>query len=156
MFFSLFKSVDCILEPVDGKGGLYLGNISAAEDVSNLRKLKIKAVLTVASYTYLSYNKSEIPNHRIIPADDYESFDLSVYFTDGIDYLEKNLDSSNVLCHCLAGVSRSATLVIAYLMKKNKWKFAKALEFVRDKRRIVHPNQGFVRQLLAFEKQLNL
>ena len=156
MFSSLWKSVDCILEPVDGKGGLYLGNINAAEDVATLLRMNIRAVLTVASASYLSYDKKDIPSHRIIPAEDFESFNLAAYFTDGTEYLEQKLGTSNVLCHCLAGVSRSATMVIAYLMKKNNWKYDKALEYVREKRAIVYPNQGFVRQLRAFEKELKL
>jgi len=156
MFSSLIRSIDCIIEPIDGKGGLYLGNFNAANDVPNLKKMKIKAVLTVANASYLSYNKSDIPNHKIIPAEDYESFNLLVYFDDGIEFIEKNLENTNVLCHCLAGVSRSATLVIAYLMKTKRLTYLKALALTLSKRSIIYPNGGFTRQLMEFEKDLKL
>ena len=55
----------------------------------------------------------------------------------------------------MAGASRSATIVIAYLMWTNKWKFDKALDFVTKKRPIVCPNDGFQSQLKIFEKLLS-
>lgn len=57
-----------------------------------------------------------------------------------------------MLVQCHAGASRSASIVIAYLMRKNGWGFLKAAEFVREKRPRVKPNQGFVEQLKEYEK----
>ncbi|KAH0484701.1 MAG: uncharacterized protein KVP18_000381 [Porospora cf. gigantea A] len=55
---------------------------------------------------------------------------------------------------CREGVSRSATVVIAYLMWRFKWQYRRALEFVRASREVVNPNLGFVMTLLRFEKSL--
>lgn len=156
MFGSFWKSMDCIIEPTDGKGGLYLGNINSAEDIPNLQKFNIKAVLTAAAGTNLRYQKSDISDHKIIPAEDIESYNLSVYFKDGVEFIEKNLQQTNVLVHCFAGVSRSSTMVIAYLMKNKKMNYAKVLAEVRGKRSCVYPNNGFAKQLIAYEKSLNL
>ena len=52
--------------------------------------------------------------------------------------------------HCYAGVSRSSTIVISFLMKKLNWSFKKALDYVRKKRWVINPNPGFVRQLKSF------
>ena len=57
--------------------------------------------------------------------------------------------------HCVAGISRSATVCIAYLMKHLCWELQKAFDFVKSKRSCVAPNLSFMGQLLAFEKQLN-
>ena len=51
----------------------------------------------------------------------------------------------NVLVHCFAGVSRSASTVIAYLMKKLNWDLRKAYNYTRDCRNIINPNPGFYR-----------
>ena len=150
----IWRPFDCIIEPIDGKGGLYLGDIGFAEDINNLRKLNIKAVLTVASKTYLSYEPFDIPDHKIIPAEDSEEFDLSIFFKEAIEFLEKTLEKTNVLTHCFAGVSRSSSIVIAFIMKLKKLTFEKALEFVRSRRNCVFPNEGFEKQLMVFEKQI--
>jgi protein-tyrosine phosphatase len=52
-----------------------------------------------------------------------------------------------VLVHCAAGVSRSASFVIAYIMKSRKIGFDEAYTFVKSKRPIITPNSGFVKQL---------
>ena len=54
----------------------------------------------------------------------------------------------------MAGLSRSATIVIAYLMWSQKWKFADALDYVVKRRPLVCPNDGFQKQLKIFENLL--
>ena len=54
----------------------------------------------------------------------------------------------------MAGASRSATIVIAYLMWSKKMTYSKAITFVKDKRFIIFPNPGFRDQLQVFEKNL--
>ncbi len=51
-----------------------------------------------------------------------------------------------------AGVSRSSSCVIAYLIREQKMSFLNALSYVRQKRCVVHPNQGFGAQLQKYEK----
>ena len=69
---------------------------------------------------------------------------------------EKQTKKKNrVLVHCRAGVSRSATITIAYLMKRNDWTFEKSIEYVRERRVFISPNYGFVECLQAFDKILH-
>ena len=156
MFSYSWNSLDSILPAsAENTGGLYLGNIGAAEDVKNLKKLNIKAVLTVAAGTsFMKYDKETVENHKVIPAEDFESFDLSVFFEQAIDFIEENLKKTNVLVHCFAGVSRSSSIVIAFLMRKNAWKFEETLKFVRERRKCAYPNSSFGKQLKEFEKKL--
>lgn len=60
-----------------------------------------------------------------------------------------------VLVHCQAGVSRSATIVIAYLMKHTLMTMTDAYKYVRSRRPVVSPNLNFMGQLLEFERDLN-
>jgi protein-tyrosine phosphatase len=53
-----------------------------------------------------------------------------------------------VFVHCFAGVSRSATIVIAYLMKEHGLSFNSAIKFVKSKRPQINPNDGFRKQLM--------
>jgi protein-tyrosine phosphatase len=49
--------------------------------------------------------------------------------------------------HCAAGVSRSASFVIAYLIKKKEMLYPDALKYVKERRRVICPNGGFKKQL---------
>lgn len=59
-----------------------------------------------------------------------------------------------MLVHCVAGVSRSATLVIAYLMKFEYMSLRQAFYHVKAVRPIIRPNPGFWRQLIEYEVKL--
>ncbi|CDJ52089.1 hypothetical protein, conserved [Eimeria brunetti] len=61
-----------------------------------------------------------------------------------------------VLIHCKEGVSRSATLAIAFLMWRLQLPFAEAFERMRNRRAICSPNTGFTFQLLLLQKRLGL
>ena len=59
-----------------------------------------------------------------------------------------------ILIYCRAGMSRSATLCIAYFMRHHNMSLDEAYEFVRKQRPIIHPNAGFMRQLKDYEAKL--
>jgi protein-tyrosine phosphatase len=52
------------------------------------------------------------------------------------------------------GVNRSATIVIAYLMKTKQWTFKEAFLHVRSKRKQIFPNELYIKQLFEYEKKL--
>lgn len=62
--------------------------------------------------------------------------------------LSKN---GSVLVHGNAGISRSAALVIAYIMEKQNMTSAQAIRAVQRKRFCIFPNEGFRRQLIEYE-----
>lgn len=59
-----------------------------------------------------------------------------------------------VLVHCVAGVSRSATLVLAYLVCRERMWLRDAIRFVRQRRYVIKPNTGFLQQLARFEVEV--
>lgn len=151
-----FDNMNCIIEPTDELGGIYLGNYDAASDINLLRKHKISAVLTVAAGTGLRYHPDAVASHDVIPAMDVDYYDMTKHFDRCFDFMDKNRKFTNVLVHCWAGVSRSATIVITYLMKKYDFSFDEAHSFVKKKRKQIYPNPGFVRQMRSFDTQLRL
>lgn len=83
-----------------------------------------------------------------LPVNDNPNENISVYFNKAISFIESALKRNmRVLVHCFAGISRSATVVIAYLMKKCNMTFNEAYKFVKARRNIINPNMGFVYQL---------
>ena len=78
---------------------------------------------------------------------DNETGTLEPYFNDFIDYID-NIDSDkNVLVHCFMGSSRSATLVVCYLMRKHNMTFDDAYALLKGKRKIVNLNVVFAKEL---------
>lgn len=71
-----------------------------------------------------------------------------------IDFIDNARKNTNILVHCYAGISRSVTAVIAYLMMKRSWNYERTFAFVRAQRSIANPNPAFVRQLKQFEHSL--
>ena len=58
------------------------------------------------------------------------------------------------IVHCVAGVSRSSSLCIAYLMKYLRMNLKQAYNFVKARRAIIRPNVGFFKQLIEYERKL--
>lgn len=69
-----------------------------------------------------------------------------------LEFIHKHRGLTNVFVHCYAGVSRSVTIVVAYLMKYWGWNVDTAISFVQAKRVVAKPNDGFMEQLRKYEK----
>lgn len=132
--------------------GLYLGNLTAATDVTILSNLRVSHILTVDSKP-LPASITSLPGMAFmyIEVDDMYHEDLLSYFEDVIKFIKDGQEKGNVLVHCYFGMSRSATLVTCFLMKKYELSADEALERVKMKRPCVRPNTGFLVQLSTYE-----
>ena len=129
---------------------IYLGNIEAAYDYKKLKELGIKKVLTVMNAFGNHYPENAFIHKTIDIMDDYET-NIIRYFKECFLFME---GYDKVFVHCAAGMSRSATIVIAYIMWKKKLLLSEAIKFVKDKRPVISPNLNFMRQLEAYQEQL--
>lgn len=77
---------------------------------------------------------------------------LSQYFSVCNDFIHAaRLRDGNVLIHCLAGMSRSVTVTVAYIMSVTHLSWRESLKVVRSGRSVANPNSGFQMQLHDFE-----
>ncbi|XP_035027955.2 dual specificity protein phosphatase family protein [Hippoglossus stenolepis] len=138
---------------------LYIGNVAVAQNRKTLHKLGITHVLNTAHYKQGSIGDQSFYGNTCvyfgIPAEDSEQFDLSQHFRPAADFIHKALKSKDgkVLVHCIMGVSRSASLVLVYLMLRQRLPLRDALRQVVQKRAI-YPNRNFLSLLLKLDDQL--
>ncbi|CAL1573811.1 unnamed protein product [Knipowitschia caucasica] len=134
---------------------LYLGNERDAQDLDLLLRLNIGFVVNITTHLPLYHQKSGL-RYKRLPATDNSKQNLRQYFEEVFEFIEEAYQSGQgVLVHCQAGVSRSATVVIAYLMKHTLMTMTDAYKYVRSRRPVVSPNLNFMGQLLEFERDLN-
>uniref|UniRef100_A0A8C6UJJ8 protein-tyrosine-phosphatase n=1 Tax=Neogobius melanostomus TaxID=47308 RepID=A0A8C6UJJ8_9GOBI len=130
---------------------LYLGNERDAQDLDLLLRLNIGFVVNVTTHLPLYHQKAGL-RYKRLPATDNSKQNLRQYFE---EQRHESRSGQGVLVHCQAGVSRSATVVIAYLMKHTLMTMTDAYKYVRSRRPVVSPNLNFMGQLLEFERDLN-
>ncbi|KAH3732986.1 dual specificity protein phosphatase 9 [Pelomyxa schiedti] len=92
---------------------------------------------------------------KAIQVQDLPTENLLDRFPECNAFIEDALFRGAVLVHCSEGVSRSATVVMAYLMWKHHISYEMALQRLRSIRPMVYPNGGFVTQLKKYEKMLS-
>ena len=129
---------------------IYLGNMLCASNKKKLKEIGIKKVLTVMNDFDNHYNKYEFIHKKIDVEDSFKT-NIIQYFKECLYFMDGN---DKVFVHCAAGMSRSPTVVIAYIMWKNKIFLNDAIKIVKNKRRLISPNENFMNQLKIFEKLL--
>ncbi|XP_073343080.1 protein phosphatase Slingshot homolog 3 [Pagrus major] len=133
---------------------LYLGSEWNAANFDELQKNNVGYILNVTreidnffpeSFTYM--------NIRVY---DVEATDLLSHWPDTYNFINTARKSGQaLLVHCKMGISRSGSTVIAYAMKQQRWPLDVALAYVRERRSIVNPNDGFMKQLQTYNGILN-
>ena len=126
-----------------------------ASNVRELQKCKITLIVCCAK----GIKKVFPVEFKYVNLDilDSEKDDIKKYFEESYKFIDEGINNNgNVLIHCHAGISRSSTILIAYIMKSKKMKLDKVLDILRAKREKVNPNSGFIEQLKKYEKELEI
>ncbi|CAB4286278.1 unnamed protein product [Prunus armeniaca] len=87
-----------------------------------------------------------------VPLRDMENENLLDYLDVCLDFIDKSRKEGSVLVHCFAGVSRSAAIITAYLMRTEHLSQQDALGSLRQSCEFVCPNDGFLDQLKMYEE----
>ncbi|KAB0341527.1 hypothetical protein FD754_018453 [Muntiacus muntjak] len=143
--------------PVQILPNLYLGSARDSANVESLAKLGIRYILNVTPNLPNLFEKNGDFHYKQIPISDHWSQNLSQFFPEAIAFIDEALSQNyGVLVHCLAGVSRSVTVTVAYLMQKLHLSLNDAYDLVKRKKSNISPNFSFMGQLLDFERSLQL
>ncbi|PIC34736.1 hypothetical protein B9Z55_014300 [Caenorhabditis nigoni] len=118
-------------------------------------KNNIKRVLTLTT--------EPIPENKKVTNVDYKFIHLldmpnepilsNGLLEEAIKFIDEGIESEkNVVVHCAAAVSRSVSVCAAFLMYKNLWPMEKALKMIKEIRKFIGPNSGFLAQLKIWER----
>ena len=131
---------------------LLLGDVQDAfMAVRGSLRPQVSAILTMAAELPLHkqfVGLQHFLDYKYIPMDDSPSQDLLSNLPEALNFINWQLEQGHtVLVHCAAGISRSASVVIAYLMMTHGMTLDEAYQYVKSRRSIVQPNPGFMQQL---------
>ncbi|XP_057989513.1 protein-tyrosine-phosphatase MKP1 isoform X2 [Hevea brasiliensis] len=134
---------------------VYLGGDAVARDREILKQNGITHVLNCVGFVCPEYFKTDFV-YRTLWLQDSPSEDITSILYDVFDYFEDVREQGGrVFVHCCQGVSRSTSLVIAYLMWREGQSFDDAFQYVKAARGIADPNMGFACQLLQCQKRVH-
>ena len=126
---------------------VYLGDFRAADDLSLLKEKNITAIVNCAfnlpskfkkDIIYLNLKLADEKDVEIIPA-----------LENAYNFIKED-PNRQILVHCVHGSSRSGSTVIFYLMKDKKWDYETCFNYVKERRNIIKPNEGFKKQLIDY------
>ncbi|XP_020373693.2 dual specificity protein phosphatase 8-like [Rhincodon typus] len=144
----------CDMGPTQILPYFYLGS---QNDVLN------KELMTQNGITHILNVSSNCPKPTFIPDSHFLRIPVNDSYCESLlPWLNKSVEfidtvrsmKSRVLVHCLAGISRSAAIAIAYVMRTMDFSLDDAYRFVKDRRPSISPNFNFLGQLVEYEKTI--
>ncbi|XP_051950436.1 dual specificity protein phosphatase 2-like [Xyrauchen texanus] len=136
--------------PVEILPFLFLGSAHHSSRRETLARCGITAVLNVSSSCPNMFE--EELQYKTLKVEDSLAADIRVLFPEAIRFIDSVKESGGrVLVHCQAGISRSATICLAYLIHTRHVRLEEAFDFVKRRRQVISPNLAFMGQLLQFE-----
>ena len=147
--------VDMAKGPAEILDYLFIGSEEHASNLPQLKENNIDNVLNVAKGCR-NYFENDLAYFNL-PVLDVCEEDISSIFQQSFEIIEQiRLSGGKVLVHCNAGISRSATICAAYLMKRQGLTMDEALKVIKEKRNCIAPNFGFLLKLMKLQDTLQV
>ena len=128
---------------------LFLGDVFDTTNEKHLSTNHIQCIVCLAKVnitTNRTLYKYELEDNYDCPIIDY--------FDEISNIIHHEISNGPVLVNCIAGISRSSSIVIAYLMKYHQMDLKNAFSMVKQKRNQICPNKKFMEYLITYEYQL--
>ena len=147
-----------VREKINSKNvdNIYIGNVYDAHNLDKLKEFNIGNVISAVSgldgiyddnINHLNLTLIDNTDQNII-----QYFDTTNYFINSIvsKHISTSVHNNCILIHCICGVSRSVTILIAYMIYKYNYTPDDALAFIKIRRDIANPNPNFITQLQLY------
>ena len=139
---------------------LYISDLSFAENPGMLSTYRITHILSVLPETIAIPPPSILPRqpHRLqIKVEDFPFAELAAHLPSTTKWIRDALardPEARVLVHCAEGISRSVSVVAAFLMASYGWNPKEAVGYIKERRGVANPNFGFVQQLYEYGREV--
>ena len=128
---------------------IFLGNEDGSNEKEKLKELGVTHILICGNQLAAKFPDDFI--YKKLSIEDNQKQNIEQYFEETFNFIDNAI---KVYVHCAAGVCRSVSIVIAYLIKKENMSYSDALKLVKQKRRFAKPNWNFENQLKNYEKEV--
>ena len=141
------------LHPTEILPGIYLGNAYNASNYKTIERLNIKTIINVSKEIPNFFEKNTAIKYLQIPIKDDSENHITEFIRPTLEFLNLHGpydDNNSILIHCYMGSSRSASIVLLYLIYKYQYSYNDALELLLSKRPIVNINTNFLKDIYDF------
>lgn len=133
---------------------LYIGDYLSSINLSTLLQYNITHILVCGKE--LSCKFPDSINYKYLEIEDVTTYPIKDHFEEAYLFILRGTRKGRVLVHCAQAISRSATIVICFLMKSQKIRFQKAFDLLKKRHPQACPNSGFRKQLEEYEKEIGV
>jgi hypothetical protein len=135
---------------------MYLGGDLVAKDEETLlNKVGITHVINCAADYSANYFQDKGVTYKSYHLKDHVRENIECVFYDAIQFiLEARAAGGKIYVHCVQGISRSSTIICAYLIYDRKMTYNDAYLWVKERRQCANPNMTFIAQLICWHKRL--
>lgn len=131
---------------------VYLSSLRVANNESLLISHRITHVLTICPIRPTHFANI---TYKLVSISDSPTECISQYFEECFSFIQEALSSNgSILIHCFQGISRSVSIVLAYLMTFHQMSLPEAINYTKHRRPQINPNFGFLNQLKSYESTL--
>ena len=155
-FYNVFKNL--FIEPTKIVDNLYLGNAYNASNFNQLDEFNITSILNITNEIPNYFEEDENFDYIKISIDDINKESIINHLDIALKFLietKKKKPNQNILVHCYMGSSRSASIILAYLIKYYHLTLEDALKLLKEKRPVVNINVDFWKDLEIFYRSLS-
>jgi hypothetical protein len=141
-----YISTEFNVHQIEDNGGVYIGDIASAYNRDKLKELGITHIITAILGVPPQFPEDFV--YKTVPVRDVESENIQKFLPETTQFIKDAVaGGGRVLVHCICGVSRSATIVAAWMMSKDGYSAKQAIECLQARRECVDPNPSFRNQL---------
>lgn len=132
----------------------YLSLGSETDAAGDVDSLGITHLLNTSINSPIIHNTG-CKKYKKIPLKDHATENVKSVLEEAFAFIDDARNNNgHVLVYCFAGISRSVTITVAYMMIRNKMPFEEAYSFVKSRKSDISPNIGFIAQLNQLDKSL--